>query len=156
MLGYIAFQRHGCAEVSDIIEATGIPERSVWRYINQYKEKGMLDTVREKTTKVFFTKTSLWEQVREALIKISKCLDIGLKHIYGAVYFDSCIIRSQRKNRKVPKEMQPIVQYDDEPIIVDSYKEADKISADLKKRGIKRKVLVESTGRNKRYSRVIN
>ncbi|MCD4822774.1 MAG: hypothetical protein K8R11_12125 [Methanococcoides sp.] len=156
LLAYIAFQKHGCAEFSDIIESTDIPERSAWRYINQYKEKGILETVREKITKVFFKKTSLYAQLKETLIDLSKYLDIGFKHIYGCVYLDSCIIRSQRKIKKTPVKMQPVTQYNYERIIVDTYTKADQLNNYFKKCNIKRRAVVESNGRNKRYSRVID
>lgn len=109
MLTHIALNTCGRAEFSDIIESTGIPERSAWRFINQYREQGILDTVREKTTKVFFKNSLVWEQIKEALIILSKHFDFGFKHEYGSVFFDSCIIRSQRKNKKKPIKVQPVI-----------------------------------------------
>lgn len=156
MLAYIAFQKHGCAEFSDIIESTGIPERSAWRYINQYKEKGILETVREKVTKVFFKKTSLWKQLKEPLIDLSRFLDFGFKHRYGCVFLDSCIIRSQRNGKKTPKKVQPIIQYDDDPIIVESYTKADQLRKHFRKNNIKRKILIMLNSRNIQHSRVID
>ncbi|WP_162470296.1 hypothetical protein, partial [Methanosarcina sp. 2.H.T.1A.3] len=38
ILAFLAFEREGSGELPDIRDYTGIPESSLWRYLNRFKE----------------------------------------------------------------------------------------------------------------------
>lgn len=158
-LAYIALQSEGCADFRDIQEGTEIPERSLWRYINYWKSEGYLDTIREHCTKVFFKTKSIWEASKQPLIDFCSAFHIGFKKIFGEVFIDSGVIRQYReraKNLRIIKSKESAKRsQDQEPIIVDSYRHADKLRKELNELGINRKIGIRSNHNTARYSRVI-
>lgn len=154
-LAFIALQSEGCADFRDIQEGTEIPERSLWRYINHWKAEGILDTVRHQCTQVFFKTRSLWEAARKPLADLCSVLKIGFKKIFGQYFIDSGIIRPFRERKK---NLKPIKQHQyptETPLIVESYREANRLSKELKELGISRKIAVISNYNTMRHSRVL-
>ena len=160
-LAFIALQSEGCADFRDIQEGTEIPERSLWRYINHWKAEGILDTVRHQFTQVFFKTRSLWEAARKPLADLCSVLKIGFKKIFGQYFVDSGIIRPFRdrhKNLKQINSTKPTRQHQyptEPPLIVETYREANRLSKELKELGISRKIAVVSNSNTIRSSRVI-
>ncbi len=160
-LAFIALQSEGCADFRDIQEGTEIPERSLWRYINHWKAEGILDTVRHQCTQVFFKTRSLWEAARKPLADLCSVLKIGFKKIFGQYFVDSGIIRPFRernKNLKPINSTKPTRQHQyptEPPLIVETYREANSLSKELKELGISHKIAVISNYNTMRYSRVI-
>ena len=132
-----------------------IPERSLWRYINYWKSKGILDPAREHCTKVFFKTKRLWESTKDPLINFCSALDIGFKKIFGHVFIGSGVIRPYKERKKNLKPIKPKRIPDLEPIIVDTYQQAKKLMKEFKELGITHKIAVKSNHNTVRYSRVI-
>jgi hypothetical protein len=113
------------------------------------------DTKREHCTKVFF-KTTLGESTKEPLINFCSAFDIGFKKIFGHVFIDSGVIRPYKERKKNLKPIKPRKLPDLEPIIVDTYQQAKKLTKELKELGVSRKIGVRSNHNTMRYSRVIS
>lgn len=141
ILAFLAFQREGTAEFPDILENTGIPERTAWRYINQFAERGILETERKRKTIVSFTKKSLFRNMKEHLIALSNYLDFGYKSLYGHVFKDTGQIRNYHDR---DKNLVHIQQHDFSVLHVDSSKKATYLNKNLKKLGVKRIIGVPS------------
>ncbi|WP_319507001.1 hypothetical protein [uncultured Methanolobus sp.] len=154
-LAYIALQSEGCADFRDMLEQTEIPERSLWRYINYWKNEGILDTKREECTKVFFKIKRIWEKVQKPLIDVCSALNIGFKKLFGQVFVDSGVIRPFKERNKNLKPIKPKYHSNPDPIVVDSYQQSKKLSKELKELGITRRIAVRSNHNTMRYSRVI-
>ncbi|WP_342304409.1 hypothetical protein [Methanolobus sp. ZRKC5] len=154
-LAFIALQSEGCADFRDIQEQTEIPERSLWRYINYWRTEGILDTVREHCTKVFFKTKRVWESVKDPLINLCSSLNLGFKKIFGNVFVDSGVIRPFKERNKNLKPIKPKRYPDLEPLVVDTYQQSKRLAKELKDLGITRKIAVRSNHNTVRYSRVV-
>ncbi len=154
-LAFIALQSEGCADFRDIQEQTEIPERSLWRYINYWKSEGTLDTAREHCTKVFFKTKRLWEKAKDPLINFCSDFNIGFKKIFGHVFVDSGVIRPFKERKKNLKLIKSRHTPDQEPIVVDTYRQAKQLAKEFKELGIWRGIAVRSNYNTMRYSRVI-
>lgn len=154
-LAYVALQSEGCTDFRTIQEQTEIPERTLWRYINFWKSKGILDTAREHCTKVFFKTKHLWENTKKPLIEFCSAFNIGFKKEFGHVFIDSGIIRPFKERKKNLKPIKNKNFDNQESIVVDSHKQANQIIKELKELGISRKVRVRSNRYTMRYSRVV-
>lgn len=138
-LSYIAMNKRGVANFKDIVEYTQIPERSAWRYLKLYRSLNILDCIRDSCTRVFFKSTSVWENLKGVLIKLSNYLNFGYKNIYGYVMRD---LRKIRPYKDRNKNMSPIFQHNDEVIRVGSPRDATRLKSEFNKLGINRKIVV--------------
>jgi hypothetical protein len=154
-LAFVALQSQGCADFRTIQEETEIPERSLWRYINYWKAEGILDTVREHCTKVFFKTVRQWEALKKPLVNFCTALNIGFKKVFGHVFVDSGVIRPYKERKKNLKPVKPRHKSNLEPVVVDTYRQANQLSKEFKELGISRGIAVRSNHNTMRYSRVI-
>jgi hypothetical protein len=127
----------GSAEFPDIIESTGIPERSAWRYINRFVEQGILETVRGSQTIVSFKRKLIFEDMKKHLAALSRYLNLGYKCRWGWIFKDSEKVRPYRERKR---NLSPACQSDNGVIVCESDKQANSVLKDLKELGIKRKV----------------
>ena len=143
LLSFIAFQREGSATFQDIVENTGIPERSIWRYLNHYKEQKLLESHKAKETSISFVHKGAWISVKEALIKMSAYLNFGYFVYCGYLIKDTGQSRSYKDRYKdLKKDM--VLQHDDSVVQCSSYQQANEFNRDLKKAGLMRKISVPS------------
>lgn len=154
-LAFIALQSEGCADFRDVQEQTEIPERSLWRYINYWKSEGILDTVREHCTKVFFKTKRQWEAVKKPLVDFCSALGIGFKKVFGQVFIDSGVIRPFQERKKNLKPVKVQKTQDLELIVVDTYRQAKALRKEAKELGVTIRIGVRSNYNTMMYSRVI-
>ena len=143
LLSFIAFQREGSATFQDIIENTGIPERSVWRYLNHYKEQKLLESHRAKETIISFVHKGAWISVKDALIKMSAYLNFGYFNYCGYLIKDTGQSRSY-KDRYSDLKKDMVLQHDDSVVQCSSHQQANEFMRDLKGAGLMRKISVPS------------
>jgi len=154
VLAYIALESEGCADFRDILESTEIPERTLWRYINHWKMKGLLDTVKEKRTKVFFLSKSLFEQAKQSLITFCSTFSISFKKLPSDVFIDSGVIRPRTSSNKNREPTLPNNSNEKNLIVVDNYRQGRSLLREFKEEGINCRVAVLSSHTTKRNSRV--
>jgi hypothetical protein len=143
-LAYIAFNRNGFAEFQDIVERTEIPERSCWRYLNYYKSIGILDSIREKCTYVFFKKQSLWYNIKDSLKNLANYLKFGFKNVWGYMMYDSDKVRPYHER---DKNLTPAYKHRNDTIFVDNQKDYDRIMKELKAHNIQQMVVLTNLTR---------
>ena len=111
--------------------------------IAKYKSTGLLDSIRERVTTVFFRSTNVWENVRDALIKMSNYMNFGYKNVYGYVMYDSEAVRPYHERHK---NLKPMFQHNKEIIRVDTQKDYNRLMQEFKALGIKRRLIVQGLG----------
>lgn len=155
VLAFLSLQSEGCSSFQDIHEATEIPKRTLWRYVNHWKSEGFLDTVRQSITYVFFRSKSFFEQAKTVLVDFCSIFKIGFKKLYGDVFVDLGMIRPYRERSK---NLKPIASYKPrklDPIIVETFQQGKSLLKEFKELGISRTVGVISNHNTMRYSRVL-
>lgn len=156
VLAYIALQKDGCAKFRDIEEATGIPERSLYRYINLWKAEGILESAKKDVSYVYFRTKSMWEAAKPQLVDICAIFNFGFKKVFGELFVDSGVIRQFRERGKNLKKVTGYRRPTKQHFIVDSYHEGKSLSKELKELGISFSMGVRSSKNNLPYSRVIS
>jgi len=141
-LSFVAFNKNGFADFKDIVKFSGVPERSAWRYLEQFRILGILDTIRDKFTRVFFKKESTWDNIKDALIKLSNYLDFGYKNVYGYIMYDSKQVRAWKDR---DKNLIPIMQHDNSVLYVETDRDCNRLLKEFEKLNIKRKIAVSHT-----------
>ena len=156
VLAYIALQRDGCAKFRDIEEGTGIPERSLYRYINMWKAEGVLESAKKDVSYIYFRTKSMWEAAKPLLVELCAALQFGFKKMFGELFVDSGVIRQFRERGKNLKKVAGYRRPTKQHFVVDSYHEGKSLSKELKELGISFSLGVRSSKNNLRYSRVIS
>jgi hypothetical protein len=154
VLAYLALESEGCADFREILENTEIPERTLWRYINHWKTEGLLDTVKEKRTKIFFLSKSLFEQAKQSLMTFCSTFSISFKKLPSDVFIDSSVIRPWMGSNK---NLEPTLANNSNKtnlIVVDNYRQGKSLLREFKKEGKNCRVAVLSSHTTKRNSRV--
>jgi hypothetical protein len=154
-LMYIALQSEGCAEFRAIEQATEIPERSLWRYINFWKSEGVLETVRKDVTYVYFRTKALWEQAKETLQGVCAFFNFGFKKLFGEVFNDSGVIRQYRERNKNLTKVSGYRKPQKKHFVVESFQQGQSLAKELRELGINFSMGVVSSKHNLPYSRVI-
>jgi len=142
-LSFVAFNKNGFADFRDIVEYTGIPERSAWRYLEQFRILGLIDTIRDKITRVFFKKESTWKNIKDALIKLSNYMDFGYKNVYGYIMYDTKKVRAWKDR---DKNLIPMFQHNHEVVRVDTQKDYDRLKKEFDALGIVRRLVLSGMG----------
>jgi DNA-binding Lrp family transcriptional regulator len=155
VLAYIALQKEGCAKFRDIEEATGIPERSLYRYVNMWKAEGILESARKEVSYVYFRTKALWEDAKPRLVDICAMFNFGFKKVFGELFVDSGVIRQFRERGKNLKKVTGYRRPTKQHFIVDSYHEGKSLAKELKELGINFSMGVRSSKNNLPYSRVM-
>ncbi|MCM1986035.1 hypothetical protein [Methanococcoides seepicolus] len=138
-LSFVAFNKNGFASFRDIVDATGIPERSAWRYLEQYRILGVLDIIRDTCTRVFFRNENTWINIKGALIKLSNYLDFGYKSIYGYIMYDTKTVRAWKDR---DKNLIPMTQHNNDIIRVDTQQDYDRLKREFDALGIVRRLVL--------------
>ena len=138
-LDIIAHSENGYITKKYLQKISQIPERSLWRYINYFKEKGIIQTINEGVTSIYFPSRVIWKAVKGAIEQLRQYLDYGVVSIYEQTY-----IKKDYSEGRQESNLQKFGELNREPIIVETKQEAQNLSKDLKKLGIKRPIFIEN------------
>lgn len=138
-LSYVALNKSGFVNFTDIVKYTQIPERSAWRYLNLFRSLNILDCMRDSQTRVFFKSISIWNSIKDALIILSRFIPLGFKSMYGYIFSDSTEIRAYKDRYK---NLSPIFQHNSEVVFVKTDQDAKRLQSELLKLGIRRKIAI--------------
>lgn len=142
-LAIIASSENGYITVDYLRKLSKIPERSIWRYINYFKEKGIIATVNEGFTSVYFSSRLIWQAVKGAMQTLARYLDFGIVSLYGQMFVRKDIdIPTKEKNEL--KALQRLGVVNNEPIIVETKQQAQNLITALHRLKIRRPIYVAS------------
>lgn len=142
LLYYLSLQREGSATLQDIVENTGIPERTVWRLLNHYKQEKLLESHRAKETIISFVHRGAWIAVKEAITILTNYLNLGYEKYCGYVVKMKAIRDYKDRHKNIQNDV--VMQFDDSVIRCNSHQQANELQRDLKKAGLTRKISVIS------------
>lgn len=156
VLAYIGLQSEGCTEFRTIQQSLNIPDSTLWRHINIWKQEGIIETKRKAITYVFFKSKGLWKQSKKTLEDMCVHFNIGFKRHWGQLLIDSGVIRNFRDRKKNLKPAN-VSTKQKELVIVDDQREAKRLIKELRADGLydSVRIAVRSTKSNLRHSRVI-
>lgn len=136
LLSYVTFSRSGFCAISDMIEHTGIPERTAYRYLNQYIQAGILDKIRADKSYIFFKKKSHMDSIKDGLSKLSRYLNFGYKTLWGYIFKKSDEIKPYHQRHT---NYKPLEDKSNKLIPVATDKDKKRIQDELERLGIRNK-----------------
>ena len=134
---------NGCITVKDLIKQSKIPERSAWRYIKYFKDKGIIETINEGITTIFFPSRIIWRAVKGAIQILAPFLKFGVVKLYGQFFIKKDLNLTCKEAEEL-KQLEKFGEINQTPIIVETKEQASKLIKDFKSLKIRRSVYIET------------
>jgi len=133
LLLLMATSQNGCISKIKLQEQTKTPERTLWRWIEDLKNRGLIDTINEGITQIYFRSRVKWAQIKGALLKL---VEMGCIPGYITRYGQLFTIKYETEGERLER-LGDTMNPEDHYIISDHKKTIGDLLKDVKELGIK-------------------